>query len=382
METDVHKQRVTFCVEHESGGWSMTDLCAAFGVSRKTGYKWLRRYREGGVDGVKEAPRAPRGRPNRTPAEVEQAIVELRRQRPTWGSKKILEKLRRQNPERDWPARSTLDAILSRAGLVKRRRPRRRCSPTPPSSLTEGKEPNDVWCVDYKGWFRLRNGQRCEPLTVTDQRSRYLLCCKALPGTTFEDAKKTLQETFAEYGLPAVIRSDNGTPFSSIGIAGLSRLSVWWLKLGIRPERIEPGKPQQNGRHERFHRTLKQETAKPPKATHAAQQRAFNSFRRDFNEERPHEALEMATPSELYRPSKRSYTGREAAFEYPGLEVRRVRRNGSIKWCGAPLFISEVLYGEEVGIELVGDGVWSVQLGPLLLGSFNERTRKLIRTNG
>lgn len=383
MESDVHTQRVKFCLEHESGAWSMSDLCAEFQVSRKTGYKWVRRFKEGGLEALQDESRAPSTHPNRTAEEVERAILELRRKRPNWGSKKILSVLAREHPEMDLPsARSTCDAMLKRAGLVKARRPRRRASPMQPGSLTEATAPNDVWCTDHKGWFRLRNGERCEPLTITDLWSRYALCCKAASSTCLGDAKHGFREVFREFGMPKVIRSDNGTPFSSTAVAGLSQLNVWWLKLGIRSERIQPGKPQQNGQHERFHLTLQQETASPPKASRAAQQRAFDRFLKDYNGHRPHEALDMRMPAELFRPSMRPYPETEPEdFEYPGLDSCRVQHNGGIQRSGKRIFLGLPLRGERVGLEPTADGVWRVHLGPIVLGFFHEANGKLIRAD-
>jgi transposase InsO family protein len=383
METDVHEQRVKFCHEYESGGWTMADLSAEFGVSRKTGYKWLRRLQEGGLDALKDQPRTPESQPNRTPQGIRRAIVVMRRKHPTWGSKKILAWLLRRQPEEAWPARSTIDTILSGEGLVKRRRPRRRASPTPLGSMTQPEGPNDVWCVDYKGHFSLGNGDRCEPLTINDLYSRYSLVCQALTTPRLEDTQKSFEIAFREYGLPCVIRSDNGPPFASVGLAGLSRLNIWWMKLGIRPERIQPGKPQQNGGQERFHRTLKQETASPPKQTRGAQQGAFTRFRGTYNHERPHEALGQRPPAELYEASPRSYPDRPPDdFDYrSGMEVRRVGKNGGIKFRQLKVFISETLDGENVGLEMVGDGLWTVHAGPLELGVLNERTAKLLRNS-
>jgi transposase InsO family protein len=381
METDVRTQRVKFCLEREAGGWTMGELCACFGISRRTGYKWLARYAAGGLDALGDRCRAPQEHPNRTPDETEQLILELRRSRPSWGSKKLVARLRTLHPDLHLPARSTVDEILRRSGLVPKRRLRRHATPTPRAAITQATAPNEVWSVDFKGHFPLGDGSRCEPFTLADQCSRFSLSCRALVTPRFLDTKACFVSAFAEFGLPTVILSDNGGPFSSNGIAGLSRLSIWWLKLGIRPERIEPGHPQQNGKHERFHRTLKDETANPPKYSRAAQQRAFNRFRREYNEERPHEALGMRTPAELYTPSKREYTGKEPErFDYPSsFEVRRVQENGNFKWKGSRAFVSETLAGEDIGMEPVGNGIWDIHLGPLRIAMFNESDLRVLR---
>lgn len=378
--TDVPMERAKFIAEYKKGCWSMTELCSAFGISRKTGYKYVARHDEEGLEGLVDRSRAPREHPNRTAGEVVDRIVRLRGRHPTWGSKKILAWLTVHEPKLALPARSTTDEILKRHDLVRPRRRRRRCSPTE-KPLSHADAPNRVWPVDFKGHFRVGSRERCDPLTITDAFSRYSIECRALTLPTLEDVQKCFESTFREYGLPERIRSDNGTPFASTGIAGLTRLSVWFVRLGVVPERIEPGKPQQNGRHERFHLTLKEETATPPKQTIRAQQLAFTRFRRTYNEERPHEALDMRTPAELYEPSTRPYPSKLPELEYPGgVKVRRVRKNGSIKWHGRPVFLGEALRGQAVGLEPVGDGTFEVHFGPLALGVFHEDSGVVIPT--
>lgn len=371
-KTDVPMERARFIAEYEEGCWSMTDLCTAFGISRNTGHRLIARYKREGSRALEDRSRAPLTRPNRVPARVEKEILRVRARFQTWGSKKILTWLARRAPDLPLPARSTVDEMLKRAGYVRPRKRLRRASPSS-RPLTEPTAPNRVWCTDFKGHFRLGNGDRCHPLTANDSCSRFVLICKALAHPRLEDVQACFERAFREYGLPDVIRSDNGTPFASRGIGGLTRLSVWWLRLGILPERIEPGKPQQNGRLERYHLTLQQEAADPPKSNPVGQQRAFSKHRRDFNEERPHEALGMRTPAEVYHRSKRSYPAKLPDFEYPwDFEQRMVRTRGSFKWRGKSIFVSEALRGEHIGLRMVGDGAWSIFLGPLELGRFHE----------
>ncbi len=377
--TDVPMERARFVEESRKGCWSMTELCASFGVSRKTGYALIRRFERHGSDGLRDRSRAPRSHPNKTPDGVAVRIIEVRRSRPTWGVKKILAWLTRHEPEIQWPARSTAERILGGANLVqrstRRRRPLRNKRANPVSS-----EPNDLWCHDYKGWFRLGNGQRCDPYTLTDARSRFLLNCTALISPKLEDVRQCLIHTFREFGMPRAILSDNGPPFGcTTALGGLTRLGVWLLRNGITPYFIDPGHPEQNGRHERFHFTLEQETASPPKQTARAQQMAFNRFRPEFNYDRPHEALDMATPGDLYRSSPRSYSTKLPSWEYPDdYDVRKVRCCGNLKWRNKPVRIGVGFVGEFIGLEVVGDGVIRAYLGTLPIGHFHEASRIVI----
>jgi transposase InsO family protein len=374
-QTDVTMERAKFITEYERGCWSMTDLCAAFGVSRKTGYKYLARYEEAGAEGLRDRPRAPGRHPNRTSDEVARRIVRVRGRHPTWGSKKILAWLGVHEPDLALPVRSTTDEILKRLGLVEPRRRRRRATASA-KPLVEADVANRVWPVDFKGHFRVGAGQRCDPLTITDGFSRYALECKALTLPKLEEVQECFVRVFCEFGLPEVILSDNGPPFGSTGIAGLTRLSVWFIRLGVRPMRIEPGKPEQNGRHERFHLTLKQETADPPRQTIRAQQRAFTKFRRSYNEERPHEALGMRTPADFYERSSRPYPRKLPDMEYPS--GGRVRENGSFKWRGNSVFLGEALKGQDVSLDPVGDGTFAVRFGIVPLGTLNETSAVVI----
>jgi transposase InsO family protein len=360
------------------GDEPMSALCAAFGISRETGYKWRRRYLEGGPGALEERSRAPH-RPGRlTPAALAAPLIALRRERPHWGPRKLLAVLARRHPEVTWPAASTVGDILRRAGLVVPRRLRQRAVAQEQPFQAVG-EANDTWCVDFKGWFRTADGARCDPLTVTDAHSRYLLACEIMAEQT-APVRAALDACFRDHGLPRALRSDNGAPFAGPGAAGLSRLAVHWLKLGIRLERIVPGQPQQNGRHERMHRTLKAETAKPPAACAAAQQQRFDAFRHDFNHNRPHEALGQQTPAEHYRPSPRPMPGRvpEPCYDADH-EVRRVRTSGEIRWQGGRVFISQALAGEPIGIVELDGGHWLARFAGVDLGIIDPDARKLHR---
>ena len=370
-------ERMRFVLDYQLGVYSMTELCQRYGVSRKTGYKYLRRFEEGGVVALKDRSRRPHSCPHKTPDHCVEAILEKKRRRPTWGAKKIIPRLRSKYPDEPWPAISTGSAILSRSGLVKpRRSSKKRGHPGRPD--TPMTEPNAVWSIDFKGQFKTRDGRYCYPLTVADGHSRYILGCQAFLSPCHRDTKKTMTSIFRDFGLPSIIRSDNGTPFASSAIGRLSRLSVSWIKLGIYPELIEPAHPEQNGRHERMHRTLKAETARPPAGNLSAQQRRFNAFRTEYNEERPHEALGQQTPASIYRPSSRPFPERIPPIEYPGhFEVRRVSRNGGIRWNSHWVNVSHVLATEHVGFEEVDDDLWNVYFGPVWLGRFHEKELKI-----
>jgi putative transposase len=336
-------ERCQFVLDARKDLDSFTDLCTRYGISRETGYKWLKRYEAGGMANLQDQSRAPKYHPNEVSEEIKSAILQARRTHSTWGPKKLQKMLQESDPKRSWPAVSTMGEILQRNGLSVRRIRRRQATPsTQPFACCNAA--NQVWCVDYKGWFKTGDGHRCDPLTITDAFSRYLLRCQIVEAQNYEIAQGIFKTTFREYGMPTAIRSDNGAPFASTGLAGLSRLSVWWMQLGIQLERIEPGKPQQNGRHERMHLTLKQETANPPAQNLRAQQRRFDAFCREYNEVRPHEALEMKTPAFFYQPSDRSYPDRLPDMEYSrGMEVRRVGGRGEFRWGGVKIFLSYAL---------------------------------------
>jgi len=370
--TEVSNERMRFVVRLEAGE-RMTDLCHEFGISRKTGYKFWNRYREGGPEALGDYSRRPHRHPNRTAEEICELVLRARKERPTWGPKKLRVFLREEHPGVPIPAASTIGELLDRAGLVKPRRRRRRCSPTPTDQLTQAQAPNDVWCADFKGQFKTKDGRYCYPITITDQYSRYIIACDARENTRTDGAYATFADVFATYGLPRVLRTDNGTPFASSGLAGLTRLSVWWLRLGIRPERIEPGHPEQNGRHERMHLTLKQEATRPPGANLLHQQEKLDVFRCRFNDERPHEALAMKRPAEVYRNSDRSYPDLLAQVEYP-LHDRscRVYDCGCISLNNQRFYVSTALVGERVGLREIEDKRWLLTFLDIDLGVIDE----------
>jgi transposase InsO family protein len=372
------EERMKFMLMYQKELWTMTELCEIFEVSRKTGYKWLKRYEEFGVEGLRELSRAPHEHPNAVAPEIEAAIVDLKQQRTRRGPKKLLQILRRQGPEIRWPAASTIGAILNRHGLV---RSRRRCRKTPPyeQPFAGYHHPNAVWSADLKGWFRTGDGQRCDPLTVTDNHSRFLIRCQAVRPASFETIQPVFVGAFHEYGLPESIRTDNGAPFASTTVGGLSRLSIWWIKLGIIPERIRKGKPQQNGRHERMHRTLKEEAISPPQLTWRLQQAAFDRFRQEFNHHRPHESLNQRFPAEVYSPSPRPYPLVLPEMVYPDdMQVRRVRTRGDITWKKHHVYLALILAGELVGLRQVAQDLWDIYFGPLRLAQLDTARNRLI----
>lgn len=377
-ETCVMDQRVMFIAECLRGELPMTVLCERYGISRKAGYKWLDRYRCDPENGLRDRSRAPSRPANGLPAEVIDQIVATRKRYPYYGPRKLLVELQRQDSSRNWPAPSTIGDVLRREGLSEPRRRRRTAAPAT-QPFMEVTAPNDVWCADFKGWFRTGDGERCDPLTITDADSRFLLRCRIVEPTT-EGVAPRFKRAFYEFGLPRAIRTDNGPPFASNGAAGLSRLSVEWVKLGIRLERIDPGAPQQNGRHERMHRTLKEQTSRPPAHTPAEQQRRFDRFREHYNHERPHEALGQVTPASRYSASPRPYPDRiEEPWYDADHAVRQVRSKGEVKWGGDFIFISDVLVGEPVGIAETENGDWIVRFADLDLGIIDRRTKKLRR---
>ncbi len=352
QETCYMDERTRFVGEVLAQEESMSELCRQYGISRKSGYKWLERYQAG--EGLGDRKSGPRQAPWAIAKHSAERLLDFRVQHPNWGPEKLRERLAKRYPQERWPALSTIGDLLKRHNLVKRRKRRRTSTPT--GVLSQGLRPNDVWCIDFKGWFATGDGKRCDPLTVSDASSRFLLCCQLIAPRTAE-TRSELERVFREYGLPRVIRSDNGAPFASVAVGGLSELSVSWLKLGIRPERIEPGKPQQNGCHERMHRTLKQETIRPAAATAAAQQRRFDHFRYEYNYERPHQALKLLAPAQIYQPSPRRYPAKLEEPHYPqSHRLRRVRHNGEIKWCGSFLYLSQCLVHEVVGIVELDNG--------------------------
>lgn len=353
----------------------LSDLCREYGISRKTGHKFKKRFERLGIEGLEDQSRAPKIIPHKTPAEVEAIVVAERKQHPTWGGKKLKAVLEKRLGGR-FPCGSSITEMLARNGLVQPRKRRARHTSTP-TKLRQAIAPNDVWCIDYKGQFRLGDGTYCYPLTVTDQFSRFILACEGMAAISDEQAREVCTEIFSVHGLPSAFRSDNGAPFSSTGLAGLTKLSVLWMRLGIALERIRPAHPQDNGQHERMHRTLKLETARPARANLLQQQERFEAFIEEFNTLRPHEALGMKRPSEVYSKSTRPMPARLPEFDYPGFDdVLRVNRQGQLNICGIGGFsLSTALGGEYVGIREDDDGRWLVNFCGLDLG-YAGPTRK------
>ena len=378
--TSPEVEQIRFIERWESKGETFLDLCQAFGISRKTGYKRVHRFQAWGWDGLGDLSRAPHQHPNQTEWAVAERLIAARQAHPTWGPKKLVAWLKAREPGVPWPAPSTVGDLLNKAGLVRRRKRRRQTAPWS-QPFVQAEQPNDLWCIDFKGWFRTGDGVRVDPLTVEDASSRYLLACHGLRQPRGSEVRRVLEEVFREYGLPQAIRTDNGSPFASVGLGGLSSLAVWWVKLGILPERIEPGHPEQNGRLERLHRTLKAETANPPQPTWQRQQRAFQDFRSGYNQERPHEALQQQPPARRYRPSVRPYPRRVDSPEYEaGTTVRRVRTNGEIKWQGQLVYLSEALCGEPVALTPQDDRFWTIRYGPLQIGLLDSYANRTLHT--
>ncbi len=371
-------QRIRFINDYLNYDLSLTDLCELYHISRKTGYKWIQRHQEEGMLGMEDRSRRPNGCPHQTADLIVEALIDARIHHPFWGAKKLLKILGKKHPDWKWPARSTVCDILARYGLVQESRRRRRPGhPGKPSTIANG--PNELWCADFKGEFKMRDGEYCFPLTTSDTYSRYLLGCQALRSTACLSAKAVFTRLFQEYGLPQRIRTDNGVPFATIALGRLSSLSAWWIRLGILPELIEPGKPQQNGKHERMHRTLKDHCVRPPSSNRRAQQERFDQFRREYNEDRPHESLGQEPPASLYRSSPRPMPKKLPPLEYPDhFEKRLVSENGSFRWKSRAVPISQACEHEYVGLEEIDNGVWNVYFGPLRLGQLMEEHMKVI----
>jgi transposase InsO family protein len=369
-------QRLQFVAEYLTGVYSMTEIAAVYGISRRIGYYWVDRFQR---DGHLEAgSRRPHTSPQATPAELVARIRAAREAHPSWGAGKLRAWLLRREPQTTWPCRDTIHEVLRRHGLV-RQRVRRRPALHPPVHLTPPSAPNVLWTTDYKGEFRTGDGVWCYPFTLRDGCSRYVLRCTALRTHTRAVTAPEFIRAFRTFGLPDRIRSDNGSPFGASGLGRLSRLAVWWLRLGIIPERITPRHPEQNGSHEQFHAVLKRETTRPPAASCRAQQRRFGAFVAEYNHERPHEALGGQPPATVYRPSLRVYPERLPPLDYPAAwEVRRVSTGGTISWGGHIVFLTEVLGGEDVALEPVDDTLWLVRFGALPLARFDARRRCLL----
>ena len=372
----VSEQRQRFIEDFQLNYYSVTELAERFSISRKTAHKWIKRYLEHGQAGLEEQSRRPQSCPWQTDGAIVAELVAVRKAHPSWGPKKLLDVMSRRDPERYLPSIPTAARILARDGLVKPRRRYRRAHPGCPQ--TNAAEPNDIWPADYKGQFRLKNGKYCFPLTVSDLSSRYLLGCDAHPAISLQKTFAHFKGLFATYGLPSRIRTDNGVPFASNALGRLSQLSVWFIKLGIYPELIEPGKPHQNGVHERMHRTLKQEATIPPASSLRGQQRKFDGFREEFNQERPHESLGMKRPAEVYQASDRSMPKRLEPYDYPGhYLVRRVSRSGTIRVLGRQIFVSNTLQEDYVGLEEVDDGVYDLYFCFYKIGRYDLKANKI-----
>lgn len=379
-QTSAMDQRVQFIADWLSGDYFKIELCTAYGISRPTADKWIKRYEQQGAKALEERSRAPHSHPNATSEQVCEMIIETKLSRQNWGPKKVLDYLRERKPKLDWPADSTVGEILKRAGLVKRRVRRQRVAPYgEPFGACQG--PNQIWSADFKGDFLLGNRRRCYPLTLSDNFSRYLLVCRALEHPSYEAVRPWFEWAFREYGLPDAIRTDNGTPFASLVVGGVSQLSKWWIQLGIKPERIEPGKPSQNGRHERMHRTLKHDA--PPQPTFQRQQRSFDLFLEQYDWQRSHEALGRKTPGSVYCASPRRYPGKIPPVEYDsGIIVRQVRHNGEIKWHGELIYVSQILAQEPLGLTQIDEEQWEVRYSFHLLGILDQRAKKITPAKG
>jgi transposase InsO family protein len=378
-ETCAVEERRAFIEAWMTREFGMTELSERFGVSRPTAYKWVERFRLEGDAGLLDASCAPHHHPNAVDAQQVADILELKRCHLRWGPVTIHDWLLRERGQQRWPAASTVGQILARHGLVLPRKRRRR---TPPQTLplAAADRPNAVWSADFKGNFALGDRRVCYPLTITDNYSRFLLCCQGLYDPDARHCRPHFERCFRDHGLPCAIRTDNGPPFASIAIGGLSALSVWWIKLGITPERITPGCPQENGRHERMHRTLKAWTASPPKATLNAQQHAFNRFGNEYNRERPHRSLARASPAHRYRTSPRPYPERLPEIAYPdNFILRKVKSGGHMKWHGDAVYITKILEGEYIGLKALSNDCYEVYFGMVPLGIFDARRRRIVK---
>ena len=379
-------ERLRFIADYLNQYFTVTELCERYNISRKTGYKWIERYIHSGPEALINRSRRPHRSPTRTPIGIEREILSLRSKHPSWGARKLLWRMEKDHPDWKLPANSTTSLILKKNGFVKKRRKSmKRFHPGKPFSPITA--PNDTWTTDFKGHFKTRDGIYCYPLTIADEFSRYLLACDGLLSTKHPFAKPVFKRLFEMYGLPKRIRSDNGNPFATIALGRLSRLSVWWIRLGIMPELIEPGHPEQNGIHERMHRTLKQETVIPPARNLKKQKERFDRFQNEYNDERPHEGIGMKPPSEIYQPSLRRMPKKLPQVEYPAhFEVRLVSANCGIRWKDkgerGRVCVSHLLAGEYVGLEEVDNGLWNVYFGPVWLGRLDERLMRIIDKKG
>ncbi len=370
-------QRVKLIVDWKQSEGHITELSKKYEISRKTVYKWIGRYEKEGIDGLKEKSRAPKVSPNQTKDHIVERLIDEKCRHMNWGPKKIVAVLERKYPYERWPAPSTAGEWFKKLGLSRKKK-KRMIVPPYSKPFEECNLPNDVWSADYKGQFRMRNRQYCYPLTISDNNSRYLLSCEALEGPRYKETRTVFEETFKKHGLPLAIRTDDGIPFAGRNITGLSRLSIWWIKLGIIPERIDKGEPQQNGRHERMHRTLKEEVTTPPAIDLKAQQEKLDLFQIEYNEDRPHEALGQKTPASIYKRSKENYTDRPFIPEYDmDFCVRSVKRGGEIKFKGNLYFLSELLGREQVGLKEITEDKWQINFSFQPIGIINLRRKRI-----
>lgn len=372
QETCRMERRVQMLLDWETGAFSVSELSRRYGVSRDTVYLWTQRRESGAADWFADRSHVARTCPHRTPAALVAPILAMKRRFPHFGPKKVKARLELEQPGVSWPAASTIGSHLKAAGLVESRSRRRRAIERGRTwSLAAG--PNAEWCCDFKGWFRTRDGERCDPLTLTDAYSRYLIETR-ITAQTIEGVRPVFEQAFREHGLPEAIRCDNGSPFGSTGAGGLTRLSAWWLRLGVQPHFIRPASPQENGRHERMHRTLKRETAHPPAASLAEQQARFDAFRTHYNQVRPHEALDQTPPADHWSPSARPLPERlEDPWYDADHQVRRVRTSGEVKWRGQYVFVSEALIGEIVGLAELDQGLHIVRFCNIDLGVIDRQ---------
>src|ERR1039457_6350883 len=364
-------QRLQFLSSYQKKEMSLSDLCREFEVSRPTGYRWINRYKEVGPEGLLDRSRKPHGCSHATSEATENAILALRSKHPSWGARKLKARLEKVQPRVNWPAASTFGNILHRAGLTNPKQKKRRTTPCsePFSDVTA---PNQLWCMDFKGYFSTGDGTRCDPFTITDAHSRYLIRCQTVSRMDLSQVVSVCEAAMREYGMPARIRTDNGAPFAGTGLLGLSKLSLSWTKMGIVHERIQPGRPQQNGRHERMHRTLKEDTTRPAALTLRLQQKKFDRFRQVFNYERPHEGLNNATPGSVYQPSSVLLPRNAIEFVYShGFMLRRVNNSGDISWHKDRVFIGEVFRFEILGFEQVDEDFYKVYFRDVEIGEFD-----------
>ena len=374
------EQRREFVLLTKAGIKDFRSLCAEFGISRKTGYKWWNRFKADGLRAMKDQSRRPNGCPHKTPKDVQLTVLKERRKHPTWGPKKLRQILKEDYADLHTPSVSTIGAILKRTGVPLKKRRKRGIYPVVATALTHPEAANDVWAADFKGWFRTKDGSRCDPLTVTDLSTRNIIGARILPGPTQRHTQRAFVQLFKRYGLPLVIRVDNGSPFATMGIGRLSALSVWWMELGIRVELTRPGCPQDNGSHERMHRTFKAELTKPVSPNRRSQQLRIDRWRKEYNEDRPHEALGMKKPAQLYRVSPRRHSGKISPIDYPeGYERIKVDSNGFIRWQGHRIYLGETLSNKRLGLKPLDNGCKEVYFANRVLGELTPQTRARLR---